>query len=741
MHERDLRRALDRHEFDVHFQPVVRASNGRVAGAEALVRWDHPVLGLLGPAAFLPLAERSALIAPIGERVITQAIAQRATWSAGTFVSVNVSPAELASAPVRGLVDLIERSCDEHGVPPSDLWVEVTEQPILEPEPTAATLHALRDLGVRIVLDDFGSGHASITRLRDLPFDVCKLDRSFVAGMAGTGGTRVVQAAVAMARAFGTEVVAEGIETTEQLEQLDALGCDLLQGYHLGRPAPADATRALMAAPASTVARGEVTALDGAPGAACADHDRDHRVLYYDDDRVLITWAADVLAPALLAGDHAAVVITAEHRLQLDAVLSGRGVDVPAAIAAGRLVQYDAAATLDHLMVDGMPATERFADLVTALPPTDGGKLWVFGEMVALLWERGELTAAMALEESWNAHLTGTPISLLCAYPSATIATAGDAAGYERIAQHHDRVTVGGCTFQVDAAAVRRDPTRHVQELRAALAATAVAVGAQARLEAELRDLEQRVDDSGRFGAMVVHEIRNPASILTLALDALRTEVDALPGDGTAQLLEMATTSVRSIVRFAEDLLLSAQLDASEFAVERRPFDLGDVVRSAVERTALASGRAITCDLPEPLPAALGDADRSRQILLNLLDNAVACSPPGSSVGVVASIGADRLVVRLADQGPGIAHAERQRLFEPFTRSETAPRRTSGAGLGLHIVDRLVRAQHGEVWIEDAAGGGAVFAVALPRVTCAGTSRSADDEPHVAGDVLPARAS
>ncbi|WP_052666859.1 EAL domain-containing protein [Nitriliruptor alkaliphilus] len=722
MHERDLRRALDRHEFAVRFQPVVRASNGRFAGAEALVRWDHPMLGLLGPAAFLPLAERSALLAPIGERVITQAISERATWSAGTFVSVNLSPAELVTAPIRGLVDLIERTCDAHGVAPSDLWVEVTEQPILEPEPTAATLHALRDLGVRLVLDDFGSGHASVARLRDLPFDVCKLDRSFVAGMAGTGGTRVVQAAVAMARAFGTEVVAEGIENAEQLEQLDALGCDLLQGYHLGRPAPADTTRELLTAPGRTDTPRETIRVDVPAGTAAPGDERDHRVLYYDDDRVLAAWVADALAAALLRGDHAVTVTTEEHREMLGAALADRGVDVSAEVASGRLVQYDAAATLDLLMVDGMPATELLAEVVAALTPAGGRELWAYDEMVAVLWERGEVAAAMALEESWNACLAGTSTSLLCSYPSADVAAAGGPAGYERIAQHHSHVTVGGCSLRVDAAAVRRDPTRHVQELRAALAATAVAVGAQARLEAELRELEERVDASGRFGAMVVHEIRNPASILTLALDSLRAEVEALPGDDVGRLLAMATTSVRSIVRLAEDLLLSAQLDATEFAVQPEPFDLGGVVRSAIERTALASGSAITCDLPDPLPAALGDADRVHQILLNLLDNAVASSPPGSSVDVVVAIEADRLVVRVADEGPGIAPAERQRLFEPFTRSETAPKRTSGAGLGLHIVDRLVRAQGGAVWIEEAPSGGAVFAVALPRAVGAGTA-------------------
>jgi EAL domain-containing protein (putative c-di-GMP-specific phosphodiesterase class I) len=252
--EAELRRGLDRNEFRLAFQPVLCGATGRTVGAEALLRWRHPTRGLLSPCAFLGAAERSGLVVPIGEWVVATAIAERATWPDGTFVSVNLSPVELAAATGRDLVGQVRRACGRAGVATSDVWIEVTEQPITELAPTATALRAFADLGAHVVLDDLGAGHASLARLRSLPFTVCKLDRSFVTGLAADGGGAVLEEVLRVLRTLDVTVVVEGVETAAELRELIALGCELLQGHHLAPPLAADAIASLLRSSAPVMA-------------------------------------------------------------------------------------------------------------------------------------------------------------------------------------------------------------------------------------------------------------------------------------------------------------------------------------------------------------------------------------------------------------------------------------------------------------------------------------------------------
>jgi diguanylate cyclase (GGDEF)-like protein len=260
--EIELRHALERDELVLHFQPIVELVTGRIVGAEALVRWQHPQRGLVPPLSFIPLAEETGLMVPIGRWVLEEATRQAARWfGAGDAfrltvnlsgaelndfqMSVNLATRQLASSDV---VDTVTGALSGTGLRPRQLCLEITESVAVEDaEDNRAVISALRDVGVRLGLDDFGTGYASLAFLKRLPLDVLKIDRSFVAGIdSGHENAPIVQAVLGLAAARGLVAVAEGVETEAERRTLVALGCDLGQGFLFSRPVPADAFEALL---------------------------------------------------------------------------------------------------------------------------------------------------------------------------------------------------------------------------------------------------------------------------------------------------------------------------------------------------------------------------------------------------------------------------------------------------------------------------------------------------------------
>ncbi len=262
--EEDLRRALERGELRVAFQPVVQLDDGAVRGFEALVRWEHPERGTIAPDAFIPVAEETGLVLPLGEWVLRTAVAHLARWRAAGHgdlrVSVNVSARQVMEP---GFPDTVADALAGTGVPPERLLLEITERVLLDETPAASeALAALKAVGVTLILDDFGTGYSSLSYLRRHPLDGLKIDRAFVAdlGEDATGDDAILVAIVSLARALGLAVVPEGVETAAQLERLAALGCSLAQGYHLGRPMPAAAVDAYLAAAAGAAPQPPVAA-------------------------------------------------------------------------------------------------------------------------------------------------------------------------------------------------------------------------------------------------------------------------------------------------------------------------------------------------------------------------------------------------------------------------------------------------------------------------------------------------
>ena len=248
----ELRRAIAGDQLVLHYQPEVTLPEGRIVGAEALVRWQHPERGLLGPGAFVDNAEQTGLIVPMGRWVLREATRQAAVWAAGPDdpigISVNASARQLRDPGFPGEVASALR---DSGLPARLLTLEITESTAVGGGATQQTLNELREMGVRLSLDDFGTGASTLSLLATCPVDEIKLDRSFVP----SPGTEAIATAVRqLARAFGVVAVAEGVETAEQAERLAALGYNRAQGFHFARPIPADQLSGLLRNAASTAA-------------------------------------------------------------------------------------------------------------------------------------------------------------------------------------------------------------------------------------------------------------------------------------------------------------------------------------------------------------------------------------------------------------------------------------------------------------------------------------------------------
>ncbi|MWV24943.1 EAL domain-containing protein [Methylobacterium sp. 2A] len=237
--ELDMRQALARREFQLHYQPQLQLESEKLIGCEALIRWRHPDRGLVSPLDFIPLAEEIGLIVPIGEWVIRQACRDAMTWPAHMSVAVNVSPAQFKSDR---LVETIISALASSGLPARRLEVEITEGVLLqENDKTLQTLHRLRELGVRVSMDDFGTGYSSLSYLRSFPFDKIKIDRSFVKDLATKpDGEAIIRAIAGLGKSLGMTTVAEGVETPEQMQRIRLEGCTDVQGYLISRPVPSE---------------------------------------------------------------------------------------------------------------------------------------------------------------------------------------------------------------------------------------------------------------------------------------------------------------------------------------------------------------------------------------------------------------------------------------------------------------------------------------------------------------------
>jgi EAL domain-containing protein (putative c-di-GMP-specific phosphodiesterase class I) len=248
--ESDLRRAVERGEFRVYYQPVVSLELGSIVGVESLVRWEHPTRGLLSPVEFVPFAEETGIIVPIGEFVLRETCRQMRLWRDSVLngrpftVSVNLSGRQFAQPE---LMDHLGSALHDNDLDPRCLHVEITESVLIEnPEAAAELLAGLRAMAVRVSLDDFGTGYSSLSYLHRFPIDTLKIDKSFVQRMGADGENAIVGTIAALATNLGMDVIAEGVETAVQAHRLRLLHCASAQGYLFSRPVEASVITAMI---------------------------------------------------------------------------------------------------------------------------------------------------------------------------------------------------------------------------------------------------------------------------------------------------------------------------------------------------------------------------------------------------------------------------------------------------------------------------------------------------------------
>jgi EAL domain-containing protein (putative c-di-GMP-specific phosphodiesterase class I) len=240
--EGQLRHAMERQEFVVYYQPKVNVANRKLIGAEALIRWNHPHLGLLYPSNFIGIAEESGLIVPIGQWVLEQVCRQNQAWLKSGLdcvpISVNLSAIQFRN---KSLVDSLRILLEETGLPPALLELELTESCIIQgSEIVIETLQSLKELGLNLSIDDFGTGYSSLSYLKRFPIDTLKIDQSFVRDIAhDENDDAIIKAIISMAHSLNMSVIAEGVETQEQFAFLEAHLCDDIQGYYFSQPVPA----------------------------------------------------------------------------------------------------------------------------------------------------------------------------------------------------------------------------------------------------------------------------------------------------------------------------------------------------------------------------------------------------------------------------------------------------------------------------------------------------------------------
>jgi signal transduction histidine kinase len=446
----------------------------------------------------------------------------------------------------------------------------------------------------------------------------------------------------------------------------------------------------------------------------------DHLVTFYESDSSLVQTTAAFLSTALTTGRPAIAVATREHLDAIRAALAVRAAHPAGGAHHGQLVLLDAHETLDRLMVDGRPDPEAFETLVTGMLDhlAGAGQPRIFGEMVALLWEEGDLTGALALEDLWNDLGRSHSFQLSCAYPIRSFGSDEDAAAFREVCDRHSSVSPAESYSNLRDEDAR---LRHVAELQQEATAGTSERAALERKQDELESALARLRESdrlrGEFVAMVAHDIRSPAALVSSSLELLRHR-SGLSDEDADGLLASAAEGARSVQRLADDVLTMAQLEAGEFDFSLGPVEVADVVARATRSVRTTTSRRVEVDLPARCPTVLADADRQVQILVNLLSNAMKFSPTDTTVRVGVEESGRHVVISVSDQGVGISPQDQAKLFRPFSRLPAHGTAAGGSGLGLAIAKALIEGQGGTVRLDSRPGRGTKLSytvVAVPE--------------------------
>ena len=560
----ELRRALDAGEIVLHLQPQVQLSTQQTRGFEALIRWEHPVHGLLAPDRFLPLAIEHGLAVELGTQVMHRAcqyiVEIHHSWPADhpkPWLGVNLSAVEVVDP---ALVHMVTHALDQTGLDADHLWIELTETAFVHDLDAATrTVQLLRALGCHLAIDDFGTGWSSLSHLRHLPVEALKIDRSFVAGLGqATDDTKIVSAVVALAHSLGITTIAEGVEHDQQRLDLLALGCDLGQGYLWSRAVPADdlvrspgerRPAARPSAPSATVSPLQ-------PATAASPH---HHVEFYDSDEFLASTVAEYLLPAIVAGGAAFVIATPRHEHLIEAALVARGCNVGTVRRDGRYLAMDTDVCIGDLVkgatIDRRWFEQHLGQLVASLGTNDR-PVRVYCEAVATLWERDEVEPAIDLERAWNELAARLDFRLLCGYPTNVFAHGKDLVDFEQMCAQHSEVTaIESYTTIAEPDARRRSMARVHVQLALVERERDETVARLHSLGGELQRLETLARDLSTHDEHLTRDVRGATQAIAQYLELLRDHHAEVPAEVSVAMIERARDAIEGLPEFIDRLL------------------------------------------------------------------------------------------------------------------------------------------------------------------------------------------
>ena len=460
---------------------------------------------------------------------------------------------------------------------------------------------------------------------------------------------------------------------------------------------------------------------------ASSTSEHDHFVQFYDSDSFLTESVRDFVVAGLRNDENTVVVATKAHREQLEVALEEVVIDVHAARSEGRYLPFDATTTLAEFMVDGEPDPVLLDQMIGEMIPrsADGRSLRVFGEMVALLWDEGNIPAAIRLEEFWDSIMETRPLDLMCAYPMRSFSHELGTEPFKEVCDRHSRVLPTEDYARLDQPNERLLAVAQLQQRVSAVETERRGMKLE---QMQLADALDRLKELDRlrndFVAMVVHDIRTPNAVIGAFLEILRKDWDTLDDERIRDLLTRAIANTAHVTSLVDDILTASRIESGDFSYDMKPFDIVEIVYRAVGAARGANDKLrFDVSVDDGLPPALGDEARQIQILNNLLSNAAKFSAEMTTVTVAVRQEGHHLRIDVRDEGLGIARSDQAKLFRRFSRLESRnDPKIKGTGLGLYITKALVEGQGGSISVTSEQGAGSIFSYTVP----AANRRSAD---------------
>lgn len=451
-----------------------------------------------------------------------------------------------------------------------------------------------------------------------------------------------------------------------------------------------------------------------------ACHDHDHFVQFYESDAFLVESVVAFFKEGLDQGEAVIVIGTEGHRRAIAEGLVRQGTDLSAARTGGRFVSLDAAETLTRFMGDDAPDPHRLDEtlvpVITAAQAAGTG-VRIFGEMVALLWDAGNVSGAIKLEELWNQVGESYDFSLFCAYPLGLVSRSGGDEAFERVCATHTNVIPGETYSQ---SATQQERLRAVATLQQRSASREHQAEELLSQRAELQAMLDQAQELERVReeslAMIAHDLRSPMTVITGFAEMLKDNRTSIPDDSIDEFLALILSNASQVSKLVDDILLVSSIQSAKFTYNIKQLDLAELAYRAVAGVRQAHPDIrFEVRVRDALPAALGDENRQLQILNNLLSNAAKFSPAGGTVLTELKKTGAELVVGVHDSGPGIPNSERHKLWQRFSRLDhPSHANVKGTGLGLYISKSLAEGQGGRIWVDSEPGQGSCFSYTIP---------------------------